>query len=81
MSDTASRDSSLDKSGPTIVEILRNRGLSLAELNIVPDDEQSIRQAVCGWAFSGGVDLVLTTGGTGFGVRDRTPEVSFSDSL
>lgn len=48
---------------------------------IVPDDEVIIRAVVRTWADRGDVDWIVTTGGTGFGVRDRTPEVRTCSSL
>ncbi|KAG7097456.1 hypothetical protein E1B28_004801 [Marasmius oreades] len=74
VSDTASSDSNSDKSGPVIKEILNQNPYRLVESTIVPDEVILIQKAIKGWVDSGEVDLVLTTGGTGFGVRDRTPE-------
>ncbi|TCD68488.1 hypothetical protein EIP91_010663 [Steccherinum ochraceum] len=78
VSDTAAQDASADKSGPTINTILIEQGIECRQLKIVPDDELRIREAVKGWCEAEGederVDLVITTGGTGLGVRDRTPE-------
>lgn len=45
-------------------------------LQIVPDDETRIRSVVLAWCDQGDIDWIVTTGGTGFGVRDRTPEAS-----
>ena len=42
---------------------------------MTPDDELRIRHTIQTWADQGDVDWIVTTGGTGFGVRDRTPEV------
>lgn len=44
-------------------------------LNIVPDDETQIQAFVKEMSERGDIDWIVTTGGTGFGVRDRTPEV------
>ncbi|KAI0068608.1 hypothetical protein BV25DRAFT_1904010 [Artomyces pyxidatus] len=74
ISDTASKDRSADKSGPTICAILQGRGLVIKYHDIVPDDDEEIRRVVSLWIESGNVDWIVTTGGTGFGVRDRTPE-------
>lgn len=75
MSDTAAADTSLDKSGPTIRDIVSGAGYECKYLLVVPDDELRIRHTVRTWADQGDVDWIVTTGGTGFGVRDRTPEV------
>ena len=73
MSDTAALDPSYDKSGPAIKELLVHRGFDVPLTTIVPDDELSIQSVVTEWAPA--VDWIITSGGTGFGVRDRTPEV------
>ncbi|KDQ64212.1 hypothetical protein JAAARDRAFT_201596 [Jaapia argillacea MUCL 33604] len=76
VSDTASATPSLDVSGPTIRAKLaaESPAFSCTDIAIVPDDEVQIRDTVNAWCDSGNVDWVITTGGTGFGVRDRTPE-------
>ncbi|KAI0080848.1 hypothetical protein K474DRAFT_102098 [Panus rudis PR-1116 ss-1] len=74
VSDTASKDVTADKSGPTIKNILSQAGYECKYLVIVPDDEPKIRETVEAWSAEGDIDLIVTTGGTGFGVRDRTPE-------
>ncbi|TFY67664.1 hypothetical protein EVJ58_g1490 [Rhodofomes roseus] len=76
VSDTAAADTSLDKSGPTIRETLAGAGYEVKYLLVVPDDEPRIRHTVQTWVDQGDVDWIVTTGGTGFGVRDRTPEVT-----
>ena len=76
VSDTASLDPSADRSGPVIQSLLTQGGYICTHLQIVPDDEIRIRTVVLGWCDQGDVDWIVTTGGTGFGVRDRTPEVS-----
>lgn len=75
MSDTAVKDSSADKSGPKIIELLQQANLSCVSHEIVSDEIPLIQKAINLWAYSGEIDLVFTTGGTGFGVRDKTPEV------
>ncbi|OCB87528.1 hypothetical protein A7U60_g5433 [Sanghuangporus baumii] len=74
VSDTASKDTSADKSGPVLKELVSGRGFQVNGSLIVPDDEKTISEAVVRWSASGDVDWIITTGGTGFGVRDRTPE-------
>ncbi|KZT66051.1 hypothetical protein DAEQUDRAFT_489147 [Daedalea quercina L-15889] len=74
VSDTAAADTSLDESGPTIRETLAGAGYECKYLLVVPDDELRIRHTVQTWADQRDVDWIVTTGGTGFGGRDRTPE-------
>ncbi|WP_110691815.1 molybdenum cofactor biosynthesis protein B [Salinicola halophyticus] len=72
ISDT--RDESSDRSGQTLVERLEGAGHRLVEKRIVPDDIYQIRAVVAAWIADAGVQVVLTTGGTGFTGRDSTPE-------
>jgi molybdopterin adenylyltransferase len=72
ISDT--RSLSDDKSGNTLIERLEGAGHRLAERAIVPDDVEAIRAKVKGWIADKAVDVVITTGGTGFTGRDITPE-------
>ncbi|KAL7282623.1 hypothetical protein ACG7TL_004095 [Trametes sanguinea] len=74
VSDTAAADASADRSGPTIQSILTRSGFVCKHLVVVPDDEIRIRTVVLAWCDQGDIDWIVTTGGTGFGVRDRTPE-------
>jgi molybdopterin adenylyltransferase len=72
ISDT--RDEATDKSGALLVERLTAAGHRLAEKAIVPDDVDSIRAALQRWIGNPEVEIILTTGGTGFAPRDVTPE-------
>jgi molybdenum cofactor biosynthesis protein B len=72
ISDTRSLED--DKSGTTLAERIANAGHRLADRAIVPDDIEAIRGAVQGWLADPAVDVVITTGGTGFTGRDVTPE-------
>ena len=63
-----------DKSGTTLVERIAAAGHVLADRAIVIDDVQAIRSRVETWIADPEVDVVITTGGTGFTGRDVTPE-------
>jgi molybdopterin adenylyltransferase len=63
-----------DRSGDVLVERLTSAGHRLADRAIVPDDVEAIRNQVKAWIGDKGVDVVITTGGTGFTGRDLTPE-------
>ncbi len=72
VSDT--RERADDKSGNTLVERVRAAGHTLAERAIVKDDVKAIRRHVKTWIEDKFIDVVITTGGTGFTGRDVTPE-------
>src|SRR5712672_4507840 len=63
-----------DKSGTTLAERLTAAGHHLAAREIIVDDVDAIRVIVRRWIADSGVDVVITTGGTGFTGRDVTPE-------
>ena len=63
-----------DKSGTTLVDRLTAAGHRLAAREIVTDDVEAIRAVIRKWIADKGVDVVITTGGTGFTGRDVTPE-------
>jgi molybdenum cofactor biosynthesis protein B len=72
VSDT--RDEGTDTSGALIVERVTAAGHELAAKAIVADDVETIRAQVRAWADDSQVDVIITTGGTGFAPRDVTPE-------
>jgi gephyrin len=81
VSDTAAIDATADQSGPTIQQILQEHGFDCRSPIIVPDDETRIQSFVKDCSERGNVDWIITTGGTGFGVRDKTPEVKIDLSI
>ena len=76
VSDRSSRDERPDLSGPALVEMVKSKGWDVAETLIVPDDLDVLRDTLTLWADSGDMDIILTTGGTGFSPRDITPEAT-----
>ncbi len=63
-----------DKSGDTLVGRIADAGHRLVERAIVKDDKAAIRAQVEAWTKTAEIDVVITTGGTGFTGRDVTPE-------
>lgn len=69
-----SRDLTDDKSGATLIERLEAAGHRLGARAITTDDVEKIREQVKSWIADPAIDVVITTGGTGFTGRDVTPE-------
>ena len=76
ISDRSSRGERLDSSGPTLERVVQSQGWSASFVEIIPDDFAVIQHTLTGWCDSGNLDVILTTGGTGFGPRDVTPEAT-----
>jgi cyclic pyranopterin phosphate synthase len=74
MSDSIAAGKKSDQSGRSIVERLEAEGVEVADYRIIPDDAAQIRETVLRYCDELELDLVLTTGGTGLGPRDTTPE-------
>jgi len=72
VSDT--RDQGSDRSGALLAERLTEAGHELAGKAIVRDDVEAIRAQVRRWCDDPGIDVLISTGGTGFAPRDVTPE-------
>jgi molybdopterin adenylyltransferase len=72
VSDT--RDLADDKSGATLAERIAKAGHAVADHKIVTDDVENIRARVKTWIADPAIDVIITTGGTGFTGRDVTPE-------
>ncbi|MBF0188110.1 MAG: MogA/MoaB family molybdenum cofactor biosynthesis protein [Magnetococcales bacterium] len=71
-----SRDRSRDGSGDALQQLVREYGGELAVRTLIPDDRQRIADTLADWADTHTLDVILTTGGTGPGPRDVTPEAT-----
>ncbi len=76
ISDSVAKGEREDLSGPAVVATCRGLGWEVTSALRVSDDPASIREQLRELADSGRVDLLLTTGGTGIGPRDNTPEAT-----
>lgn len=76
MSDKGFRKEREDISGPTLVNILKEKGYEVVEQIILPDEKSLLKKELIRLCDQRELDLILTTGGTGFGLRDITPEAT-----
>ncbi len=76
VSDRSSRGERPDSSGPALIERILAQGWEVSRQGIVPDDAVTLRGMLTEWSDSGAVDIIVTTGGTGFAPRDVTPEAT-----
>jgi len=75
-SDRSARGEREDASGPALKRLVEEQGWSVTSQSLLPDDQASIRDLLSAWADSAELDVILTTGGTGFSPRDVTPEAT-----
>ena len=78
VSDRSFRGERPDAGGPLVVEMLKNAGYEVTVTAIVPDEQAQIEENLRQIADSGEVQLLVTTGGTGFAPRDVTPEATLA---
>ena len=77
ISDRCYRGESQDESGPLISKLAKERfGATIEVQSIVPDVKEEITRILVDWADSIDLDIIITTGGTGFASRDVTPEAT-----
>jgi molybdenum cofactor synthesis domain-containing protein len=76
LSDKGAKGERIDESGPLIVDILQKAGYVIEETMILPDGIQPLKNNLIRLAYGRHMDLILTTGGTGFSPRDLTPEAT-----
>lgn len=79
VSDRSSRGERDDVSGPVLVDMLRDElGFAVPAYAVVPDEGDQIAETLRTWADDDRLDLIVTTGGTGFAPRDVTPEATLA---
>jgi molybdopterin adenylyltransferase len=77
VSDRSARGEREDKSGPLLASLVRERlGADVARVDVVPDERKQIADVLVDWSDRLQLDIILTTGGTGFAPRDVTPEAT-----
>lgn len=76
LSDKGAKGEREDKSGPMIQSLLPTDAYTIVSYQILPDEEDEIAKALIHLSDVEKCDLILTTGGTGFSKRDRTPEAT-----
>jgi molybdopterin adenylyltransferase len=76
VSDSVSQGKSEDRSGPAVAERCKALGWEVVSSRVVADDRIAIEKLLTAQADSGAVNLIVTTGGTGIGPRDTTPEAT-----
>ncbi len=78
ISDRSARGERPDQSGPALVEAVEQRGGTVVALEVIADERRLIETTLRRLVAGGQVDLILTTGGTGIGPRDVTPEATLA---
>lgn len=78
VSDKGARGKRHDESGKVVRECLAPLGIRWARYDIVPDEREAILAKLMEWADEAGLDLIITTGGTGLSPRDVTPEATLA---
>ena len=81
LSDKGARGEREDVSGQVIRELLTGGGYEIAEQLLLSDDREGLTRELIRIADTGAADLVVTTGGTGFSVRDNAPEMCIRDRV
>jgi len=76
VSDRSARGERPDLSGPALVELVTAQGWKIERMAVIADDLDELRKTLSAWADGADLDVILTTGGTGFAARDITPEAT-----
>ncbi len=78
VSDGCADGTRIDESGPHLRDRLAGAGFEIVATAVRPDEPQAVSDLLEHWADELNVDVILTTGGTGFSPRDRTPEATLA---
>ena len=78
LSDKGARGERKDESGPAAAQMLADAGYEILETILLPDEPELLKKELCRLADQRQADLVITSGGTGFSPRDRTPEATMA---
>lgn len=76
LSDRSSRGERADSSGPALASLIEAEGWLVVKQALLPDDIAAIQERLISWSEDTEIDVILTTGGTGFSPRDVTPEAT-----
>lgn len=76
LSDSGYKGERKDRSGPLLCDILTEKGYIIEKKILLPDEKQKITDCLCRLCDEDKIDIVFTTGGTGFSPRDCTPEAT-----
>lgn len=76
LSDKGAKGEREDLSGPALSKWLEQRGVQTSVYEMIPDEEKLISAKLVEWADTAGLDIILTTGGTGVSPRDVTPDAT-----
>ncbi len=78
ISDRAWRGERGDESGPALVQAAIQQGWQVVRTHILPDEPEQIQSTLIEWSDGREMDVILTSGGTGFSPRDITPEATLA---
>ena len=78
LSDKGAKGERRDESGPAAALMLEEAGYEIVETLLLPDEPALLKKELCRLADQRQVDLVITSGGTGFSLRDQTPEATLA---
>ena len=78
LSDKGAQGKRIDESGPAAAGMLKDAGYEIIETLLLPDEPEQLKKELCRLADQRQADLIITSGGTGFSPRDRTPEATLA---